>query len=527
MSKAVVEDAKAGMLEGARKVYAPVSATLGAQGKTVFSYEKQKSVPDGQGGFMVVPQKLVATKDGVTVATNDTSSDPIEAAGQMLIREVSQKTVDECDDATTTSTILAYELMKNGTEQMKGRNHVEFCRGIEQATKDVVAQLDELARPVDTQELATQIATTSANNDRELGEMIGEACFKIGLGGVISVEKSSNYETTYDIVSGLAVASGYKYHEFINTMRGTCELINPLVILYNGPVKTIADIKPIMIQAMEHKRPLLIVADVQDEALQSLIVNKQQGVLDSCVLIPPGMGEDRDDNMLDIAAVTGAEYISLSQGRQFKEVRVNPKAGVKKVIVGKRESKLIEGYGDTSARKGELQEKLKTETRRKDWLKARYSMLDGGVGRIIVGGKTQTEMSERYDRVEDAVGAVRTAAEEGYVAGGGSALRFISNAIGSDTNYIGESDDFLAGLRIVLEACRSIEAKIHENASHPYEGKFNADYGVGFDAKELEEGVNLIERGIIDPKKSNKCALENAASNAITFLKTDFLLHDV
>lgn len=523
MSRQVDRNPKEKMLDGVNKLADPVASTIGARGMNVIIHTKDSAVPDGNGGYRQVKGQTLSTKDGVTVARSIVSTDSVEEAGIRLIREVSEKTVEEAGDGTSGSAVLTQYLMNEGCKQMKGKSHVEFCQGISDAVRDVRAKIKELSKPVTTKEKATEIATISANNDTELGELIGEVFDKIGLGGAVSVEEGSEMTTTYEVVAGMAVASGYRSHEFINTYKGTCVLEDPLIAIYSGQINTIDDVRSIMEQALKLKRPLLIISDVENEALETVIVNRRNG-MPVCVVAPPSTGAVRDEYLRDISAITGVEYASKTQGRKPSSLIINPKVGADKVEVSKNTTKIIGGKGseeEINQRKSELKESLK-ESNDKKRIKSRISMLEGGVARIIVGGTTTTEIKERKDRIDDAVLATQAAAEMGYVAGGGSTFRYISHNLEVPDG----NDDYIAGYTLVLCAITRPEATIYKNSAREYTEP-QQEYGIGFDAKTLDEGVNLIERGIIDPAKVLDCCIKNAAANTETFLKTEYLIYDL
>ena len=540
MSREVDKNAKETMLIGVNMVADPVASTLGAQGKLVTISTKDQTVPDGQGGYKIVRGKAITTKDGVTVAKAVTSDEPRTEAGIRMIKEVAEKTVEEVGDGTSGSTILARYMMNEGVKAInEGVNHVDYCNGIQEAVKAVTEKVKELSKPVDSQELATKIATISANNDAELGSLIGEVFGQIGLNGAVSIEEGTEFETTFDVVKGMAISSGYTTHHFINTYKGECVLENPIIVLFSGEVNTVNEITNVLGKSMQAKRPLLLIADIQNEALETVIVNRERGALDVCIVKPPSMGSTRDDLMRDISAVTGVEYITKAQGRKFSEIEPNLNGGAAKVIVSKNDTKIVGGFGteeQLAQRKEELEENLK-QSKNKKWFKSRISMLEGGVARIIVGGKTTSDMKERYDRVEDAVLATQSAAEEGYVAGGGSTFRHIALNEKKAFNASGYNPDFIKGYNLVLEACLEPEKTILKNAGQVHEETFldrlfppkqteQQEYGYGFDAKEYETKVDLISRGIIDPTKVLDRCLRNASTNAITLLKTDFLIFD-
>ena len=512
-------EARKKLVNGIDKLSNAVTSTLGPNGRNVVISTNQ--------GY---PQ---STKDGVTVAKNITLEDPIEELGAQLVKQAAIKTADGAGDGTTTSTLLAQEMVKNGlTHLNNGVNAVKIKREIDSAVKEVVKELRRgISQDISSEDQLKQVATISANNDPEIGELIATAMQKVGREGVVYIEESKSGETYLETVEGMQFDRGYKSHYFVtdnNTM--TCTLENALILIADKRFTSIKELLPILENVSNQNKSLLIVAeDIDGEALATLIVNKMRGTIKIAAVKAPDFGDRRKLILDDIAVLTGGEVFSTDKGMKLEKFDRNWFGEARLVTITKDQTTIVDGKGQSEgiqARIEELQqqiEKAKTPFEQEK-LQERLAKFVGGVAIIHVGGNTETEVKEKKDRVDDALQATKAAIEEGIVPGGGSALLYAREVI---TNK-----DTVGG-NIVFKACASPFMKILTNAGYEemesyqvINNLFNIrDNWRGYNL-ETQKFVNMKEAGIIDPSKVTRCALENAASVAGTILLTECTVVD-
>ena len=521
MAKEIVFDTDK-MAAGVDKLANAVKITMGPKGRTVV-IDKSYGAP-------------VATKDGVTVAKAVSLKDPQENIGARMIQEVAKKAGDDAGDGTTTATVLAQKLIHEGRRVIAaGMNPMDVKRGIELATAAVVADIEKHARPVkDSAEIA-QVATISANNDRDIGEKIAGAMEKVGKEGVITVEEAKGLETEIDVVEGMQFDQGFMSPYFVtNSEKMLAELDGAQILVSEKKITGLQALLPILEPIAQSGRPLLIIAeDVESEALATLVLNKLRGGLKVCAVKAPGFGDRRKEMLKDIAAVTGATVVSDDMGMTFENINADVLGTAKKVVVSKDSTLLAQGGGDKkaiTARADEIRKLLSTSTSEydKEKLSERLAKLVGGVAVIKVGGMTEVEVKEKKDRVDDALAATRAAVAEGIVAGGGIALVRAANAL---EKLIGENQDQNVGIDIVRRTLLTPCAQIAENAGVSGEivvGKVmeSKDYNFGYNAQ-TGEYVDMMKAGIIDPAKVVKTAIQAAASTAGVMLTTGAVMSEI
>ena len=521
MAKEIVFDTDK-MAAGVDKLANAVKITMGPKGRTVV-IDKSYGAP-------------VATKDGVTVAKAVSLKDPQENIGARMIQEVAKKAGDDAGDGTTTATVLAQKLIHEGRRVIAaGMNPMDVKRGIELATATVVADIEKHARPVkDSAEIA-QVATISANNDRDIGEKIAGAMEKVGKEGVITVEEAKGLETEIDVVEGMQFDQGFMSPYFVtNSEKMLAELDGAQILVSEKKITGLQALLPILEPIAQSGRPLLIIAeDVESEALATLVLNKLRGGLKVCAVKAPGFGDRRKEMLKDIAAVTGATVVSDDMGMTFENINADVLGTAKKVVVSKDSTLLAQGGGDKkaiTARADEIRKLLSTSTSEydKEKLSERLAKLVGGVAVIKVGGMTEVEVKEKKDRVDDALAATRAAVAEGIVAGGGIALVRAANALEKLT---GENQDQNVGIDIVRRTLLTPCAQIAENAGVSGEivvGKVmeSKDYNFGYNAQ-TGEYVDMMKAGIIDPAKVVKTAIQAAASTAGVMLTTGAVMSEI
>ena len=521
MAKEIVFDTDK-MAAGVDKLANAVKITMGPKGRTVV-IDKSYGAP-------------AATKDGVTVAKAVSLKDPQENIGARMIQEVAKKAGDDAGDGTTTATVLAQKLIHEGRRVIAaGMNPMDVKRGIELATAAVVADIEKHARPVkDSAEIA-QVATISANNDRDIGEKIAGAMEKVGKEGVITVEEAKGLETEIDVVEGMQFDQGFMSPYFVtNSEKMLAELDGAQILVSEKKITGLQALLPILEPIAQSGRPLLIIAeDVESEALATLVLNKLRGGLKVCAVKAPGFGDRRKEMLKDIAAVTGATVVSDDMGMTFENINADVLGTAKKVVVSKDSTLLAQGGGDKkaiTARADEIRKLLSTSTSEydKEKLSERLAKLVGGVAVIKVGGMTEVEVKEKKDRVDDALAATRAAVAEGIVAGGGIALVRAANAL---EKLIGENQDQNVGIDIVRRTLLTPCAQIAENAGVSGEivvGKVmeSKDYNFGYNAQ-TGEYVDMMKAGIIDPAKVVKTAIQAAASTAGVMLTTGAVMSEI
>jgi chaperonin GroEL len=515
------EDARAALLRGVNIMAHAVKVTLGPKGRNV--------VIDRTYGSPTI------TKDGVTVAKEVTLKDPGQNLGAQMIKEVAAKTSDVAGDGTTTATVLAQAIFREGLKNVAaGANPMGLKRGIEQAVETVVEELKHMSKTTKDRKEIAQVATIASNNDKTIGNLIAEAMEKVGKDGVITVEEAKAMETTLDVVEGMQFDRGYLSPYFVtNAERMEVVLEDALVLIHEKKLSAMKDMLPLLEQVARAGKPLLIVAeDLEGEALATLVVNKLRGTLACCAVKAPGFGDRRKAMLEDLATVTGGKAITEDLGMKLENLKLDDLGRAKKVVVDKDNTTIIEGAGNPKEIEGRIKQlRAQIEETTSDYdrekLQERLAKLAGGVAVIKVGAATETEMKERKARVEDALNATRAAVEEGIVPGGGVALLRAAEAL----EGLKLSGDEGTGVRIVRRALEEPIRQIVENAG--LEGSVVVEKvraavpaARGFDA-ETNEYVDMIQAGIIDPTKVERVALQNAASIASLLLTTEALITDM
>ena len=514
------ETARKSLLAGVTKLAAAVKATLGPAGRNVI-LEKKFGSP-------------TITKDGVTVAKEIELDNPYENMGAQLIKEVSSKTSDVAGDGTTTATVLAEAIYKEGLRNVTaGANPISLQRGIMKATEAIVAQLKVLSQAVkDTKEIA-QVATVSANWDTEIGNIIADAMDKVGKDGTITVEEAKSIDTTLDVVEGMQFDKGYLSPYFAtNAESMEAVLENAYILINEKKVSSLKDIIPLLEKVAKSGRPLLIIAeDVEGEALATLVVNKIRGTLNVCAVKAPGFGDRRKAMLEDLAVLTGGRVITEDLGIKLENVDISDLGSAKSVRTDKESTTLIEGSGTSDAISGRVNQIRRqidetTSDYDREKLQERLAKLAGGVAVINVGAATETEMKEKKARVEDALHATRAAVEEGIVAGGGTALIRAQSMV----KDLGLTGDELTGSQIVA---RAIEAPLRQLAANAgVEGALIVEEvkqrkgGEGYNVA-TGKYEDLIKAGVVDPTKVTRSALQNAASISGLLLTTECLISDI
>ena len=514
------EAARQTLLRGVEKLARAVKATLGPSGRNVI-LDKKFGSP-------------TVTKDGVSVAKEIELEDPYENMGAQLIKEVSSKTSDIAGDGTTTATVLAEAIYKEGLRNVTaGANPISLQRGILEASKAIVAQLAEISKEVSDSKEIAQVATVSANWDNEIGGIIADAMEKVGKDGTITVEEAKGIETTLDVVEGMQFDKGYLSPYFVTDPESMdCDLENPYILIHEKKISNLKDLLPVLEKIAKTGKPLLIIAeDVEGEALAALVVNKLRGTLNIAAVKAPGFGDRRKAMLEDIAILTGGRCITEDLGIKLENIELKELGEAKRVTIGKEETVIIEGAGGSeniSGRVGQIRKQIADTTSDYDRekLQERLAKLAGGVAVINVGAATESEMKEKKARVEDALHATRAAVEEGIVPGGGTALIRATGLIGD----LGLSGDEATGADIIVSA---IEAPLRQLAANAgLEGALivekvkNASGNEGYNVA-TGDYVDLIEAGVVDPTKVTRSALQNAASISGLMLTTEALITDI
>ncbi len=510
-------EARNALMEGVDAVTNAVKITLGPRGRNVV-LERGFGSP-------------VITKDGVTVAKEIELEDPFQNMGAQLCKEVASKTNDVAGDGTTTATVLAQAIVKEGLKNVTaGANPVFIKRGIDRAVERVVEEMKKLSTPVEGKQDIAHIASISGN-DLEVGEIIADAMDKVGKDGVITVEESKGTATTVEVVEGMEFDRGYVSGYFVtNTETMEAELENPYILIYEQKISAVADILPLLEKIARVGRPLLIICeDLEGEALATLVVNKIRGTLSVCAVKAPGFGDRRKEMLGDIAALTGGQFISEDLGIRLESVELDMLGQASRVRVNKDKTTIIEGKGSREAIEARIKQiKRQLEETESDYdrekLQERLAKLAGGVAVVKVGAASETELKEKKHRFEDALAATRAAVEEGMVPGGGVTFINVMNVV----DELDLEGDEKVGANIVKRALEEPLRQIAENAG--LEGsvvvekvKSSGKIGWGFDAV-TEEFVDVAEHGIVDPLKVSRCALENAASIASMILTTEAIV---
>ena len=524
MSKQIVfnQDAKTKLLKGVIKLSDAVTCTLGPNGRNV--------IIDNAG------ENPISTKDGVTVARSIELENPIENIGAQLLKQAAIKTADLAGDGTTTTTLLASTMIADGFNAIKaGSNAVEVKRGIEQATKEVIAKIKEISKDITSDEQIKQVAVISANGDEEIGSLISEAMKAVGVDGVVTVEESRIGETSLEIVEGIQIDKGYKSLYFVtNNDTMTATLNNPKILLYNGRLTQVKELLPLLNSLSQSNDELLVIAeDIDGEALSTLLVNKMRGILKAAVVKAPDFGDRRLHILEDIATVTGGTVVSPEKGMKLDKFNSDWLGSARLVTVAKETTTIVDGKGEVDQIEKRIDDlKFQIDNAKsmfeREKLQERLGKLSGGVAIINIGAPTEVEMREKKDRVDDALHATKAALQEGIVAGGGAALLHARKKL--DTEY--ETTDLELGRQIVRKACLAPFTKILTNAGYEEVdtwrwidsiNRLNPKTGYDLKAKEL---VDMIEVGIIDPTKVTRLALENAVSVAGTILITESIVYN-
>ena len=514
------EEARSAMLQGVNTLANAVRVTLGPKGRNVVLGKKYGSP--------------VITKDGVTVAKEIDLKDKYENMGAQMVREVAVKTNDTAGDGTTTATVLAQAIFRQGVKNVTaGANPMSLQRGIQLATDAVVAELQRSSKKVKSNEDLLNVASVSANNDRDIGKLIAAAMEQVGKDGVVTVEEAKGLQTELDIVEGMQFDRGYLSPYFVtNPDRMECVLEDPLILLHEKKIAAMRDLLPILEQAAGGGRPLLIIAeDIEGDALATLVVNKLRGTIKVCAVKAPAFGDRRKAILDDLATLTGAKVITEELGVKLEKVELGDLGRAKRVIIDKDTTTIVEGSGEPKAIQGRVatirkQIEETTSDYDREKLQERLAKLAGGVAVVKVGAATETAMKEIKMRVEDALNATKAAAQEGTVVGGGTALLRAAQALDQLTD---DDGDVLTGIRIVRRALEEPLRRIAENAGFDgavVVGRVEQLKGAkGFNAA-TGEYEDLQAAGILDPTKVVRTALQNAASIAGLLLTTDAAVID-
>ena len=514
-------DARAQILQGVDALANAVKVTMGPRGRNVV-IEKSFGAPR-------------TTKDGVTVAKEVTLANKTQNIGAQMIREVASKTNDLAGDGTTTATVLAQAIVREGSKAVAaGLNPMDLKRGIDAAVASVVEEIKGKSKPVNSKEEWAQVATISANGDAEIGEKIAEAMEKVGQEGVITVEEGKGLEFDLETVEGMQFDRGYLSPYFVtNAEKMTVELDNPYILIFEKKLTGLQPMLPLLEAVVQSQRPLLIIAeDVEGEALATLVVNKLRGGLKVAAVKAPGFGDRRKAMLEDIAILTGGDLVSEDLGTKLENVTVQNLGSAKKVQISKDDTTIVDGAGEKAgieARCGQIRGQIEETSSDydKEKLQERLAKLAGGVAVLKVGGASEVEVKERKDRVDDALHATRAAVEEGIVAGGGVTVLYASQSL---EKLGADNDDQKAGVNIVKRALQEPVRQIAENAGVDgavVAGKLleSKDSNQGFDAQKLEY-CDMIKAGIIDPTKVVRTALQDAASVASLMITTECIIAD-
>jgi len=518
MAKEIVysDVARNELLAGVTKLADAVRVTMGPKGRNVL-LQRSFGAPH-------------ITKDGVSVAKEIELKHPVENMGAQLVKEVASKTADEAGDGTTTATVLAHAIFKEGLKYITaGANPIAVKRGMDKATAAIIEELKKMSKPVENKEQIAQVATISANNDRKIGELIAEAMDKVGKDGVITVEEGKSLQDELEVVEGMQFDRGYLSPYFVtNPDKMVAEYEDAYILLYDKKISNMKDLLPLLEQLVQQggNKPLLIIAeDVEGEALATLVVNKLRGVLNVVAVKAPGFGDRRKAMLQDIAILTGGQVISEELGRTLESATLADLGQAGRIVVDKENTTIVDGKGDKAAIEARINQiKKEIEETTSDYdrekLQERLAKLSGGVAVIKVGAATETEMKEKKDRVDDALSATKAAVEEGIVIGGGAAV--LKAAKKAEVEAVDPDEQI--GIDIIKRAVKAPIKQIAENAG--YEPGVvalrveEADENVGFNAA-TGEYVDMFEAGIIDPTKVERIALQNATSVSGLLLTTE------
>ena len=515
------EEARSLMAAGVDKLANAVKVTLGPKGRNVV-LEKKFGSP-------------LITNDGVSIAKEIELENPFENMGAKLVAEVASKTNEIAGDGTTTATVLAQAMIREGLKNVTaGANPVGIRKGIDKAVAAALTELQAISRPVESKESIAQVAAISSA-DEEIGQYIADAMEKVGNDGVITIEESKGFTTELEVVEGMQFDRGYLSHYMVSdTDKMEAVLDNPYILITDKKINNIQEILPMLEQVVQQGRPLLMIAeDVEGEALATLVVNKLRGTFNAVAVKAPGFGDRRKAMLEDIAVLTGGQVITQELGLDLKTADITSLGRAAKVVVSKDNTTIVEGAGSSDAieaRVNQIRAQLVETTSDfdKEKLQERLAKLAGGVAVIKVGAATETELKERKLRIEDALNSTRAAVEEGIVAGGGTALLNVYGAVAKVLE--GVEGDVATGVKIILRALEEPVRQIAENAG--LEGSIIVDRlkreeaGMGFNAA-TGEWVNMIDAGVVDPAKVTRSALQNAASVAALFLTTEAVVADI
>ena len=517
------EEARKSLVNGVEKISKAVMTTLGPKGRLVL-LDKKYGAP-------------TVTKDGVSVAREIELEDPFENMGAQLLKEVAAKTNDVAGDGTTTATVLAWSITKEGMKSVAaGVNPMGIRRGIDKAVQDAVECIKSEAKMIQDKEEIAQVASISANNDRAIGDEIANAMDKVGKDGVITVEESKTIDTTVDFVEGMQFDRGYLSAYFCNNRDTmTCVMDNPYILIYDKKISNMKELLPLLEKVAQSGKPLVMIAeDVDGEALATLVLNAVRGTLNVCAVKAPGFGDRRKAMLEDLAVLTGGQVITEELGMKLEDADISMLGRAKRVTIDKDNTTIINGAGSASDIKDRIamikvQIADCTSDYDKEKLQERLAKLAGGVAVVNVGAATEVELKEKKHRVEDALSATRAAIEEGVIPGGGVALVQASKVLEAKS-LEGMTEEEKVGYKIVRRALEEPIRQISENAG--VDGAIvadkckNAEKGVGFDANTMQ-WVNMVEAGIIDPVKVTRSALQNAASIAALILTTECAVTDI
>ncbi len=514
------DNARNGLFEGVTKLADAVKVTMGPRGRNVL-IQKSFGAPH-------------ITKDGVSVAREIELTDTLENMGAQLVKEVASNTADEAGDGTTTATVLAHSIFKEGLRNITaGANPIEVKRGMDKASAAIIEELKKISKEVKDKKEIAQVATISANSDETIGNLIAEAMDRVGKDGVITVEEAKGINDDLEVVEGMQFDRGYLSPYFVtNSEKMTCEMENPLLLITDSKITSLKDLIPVLEQIQQSGRPLLIIADdVEGEALATLVLNRLKGVLNIAAVKAPGFGDRKKEMLKDIAILTGGNVITEELGLSLDKATLADLGQAGRVVIDKDNTVIVDGKGDSAAveaRVNEIRVQIENTTSEydKEKLQERLAKLSGGVAVIKVGAATETEMKEKKDRVDDALSATKAAVDEGIVIGGGAALVKAAKAVNLEL-----CGDEQVGADIILRAVYAPMKQIAENAG--FDAGVVADKianaseeNFGFNAASGEY-VDMFEAGIIDPLKVERVALQNATSVASLLLTTEATVSDV
>ncbi|WP_318506148.1 chaperonin GroEL [Bacillus sp. T3] len=512
------EDARRAMLRGVDTLADAVKVTLGPKGRNVV-LEKKFGSP-------------LITNDGVTIAKEIELEDAFENMGAKLVAEVASKTNDVAGDGTTTATVLAQAMIREGLKNVTaGANPMGIRKGMEKAVATAITELKAISKPIEGKESIAQVAAISSA-DEEVGKLIAEAMERVGNDGVITIEESKGFTTELDVVEGMQFDRGYASAYMVtNTEKMEAVLENPYILITDKKISSIQEILPVLEQVVQQGKPLLLIAeDVEGEALSTLVLNKLRGTFNAVAVKAPGFGDRRKAMLEDIAILTGGEVITEELGRDLKSTTITSLGRASKIVVTKENTTIVEGAGESAAiaaRVNQIRAQFEETTSEfdREKLQERLAKLAGGVAVVKVGAATETELKERKLRIEDALNSTRAAVEEGIVSGGGVALLNVYNKVAAIQAEGDEATGVNIVLRAIEEPVRTIAANAGLEGSVVVERLKHEEIGIGFNAA-TNEWVNMIQAGIVDPTKVTRSALQNAASVAAMFLTTEAVVAD-